>query len=126
MTRIEVDEKTGDVVRRPTLKKNKLTRRHRVVAEKVERTKRIDSRFDERRSPIKWKTFHPRNIGVVYLYALIWVVFSLWVVFFDCAMAAVAFRRWRAMTLGLLPARCGPARPLGGRVQGIHRYPAVR
>ena len=79
MTRIEVDEKTGDVVRRPTLKKNKLTRRHRVVAEKVERTKRIDSRFDVRRSPIKWKTFHPRNTGVVYLYALIWVVFSLWV-----------------------------------------------
>jgi len=61
------------------LKKNKITRRHRVVAEKVERTKKIDSRFDERRSPLKWKTFHPRNIGVVYLYALIWAVFTLWV-----------------------------------------------
>ncbi|MFM1751706.1 MAG: hypothetical protein RL119_668, partial [Actinomycetota bacterium] len=35
-------------------------------------------RFDERRSPIKWRTFHPRNIGVLYLYALTWFIFSLW------------------------------------------------
>lgn len=79
MTGMEIDERTGEVVRRPTLKKNKLTRRHRVVSEKVERTKRIDSRFDERRSPLKWKMFHPRNIGVLYLYALMWVVFTIWV-----------------------------------------------
>jgi len=79
MTGLEIDQQSGEVVRRPVLKKNKITRRHRVVAEKVERTKKIDSRFDERRSPLKWKTFHPRNIGVVYLYALIWAVFTLWV-----------------------------------------------
>jgi ribose transport system permease protein len=76
---MQIDERTGEVTRRPTLKKNKLTRRHRVVNERVERTKKIDSRFDTRRSPIKWKTFHPRNIGVLYLYALIWVVFMTWV-----------------------------------------------
>lgn len=79
MTRMEIDDGTGEVTRRPVLKKHKLTRRHRVVNEKVERTKRIDSRFDERRSPLKWKTFHPRNIGVVYLYGLIWVLFLLWI-----------------------------------------------
>lgn len=79
MTGMEIDEGSGEVVRRPTLKKNKITRRHRVVNEKVERTKPIDSRFDERRSPLKWKTFHPRNIGVVYLYGLIWIVFMLWI-----------------------------------------------
>lgn len=79
MTRMQIDERTGEVTHRPTLKKHKLTRRHRVVVERVERTKRIDSRFDTRRSPIKWKSFHPRNIGVVYLYALIWLVFMLWV-----------------------------------------------
>ncbi|MGB0114930.1 MAG: ABC transporter permease [Ilumatobacteraceae bacterium] len=76
---MEIDETSGEVTRRPVLKKNKVTRRHRVVNEKVERTKRIDSRFDERRSPLKWKTFHPRNIGVVYLYGLIWLVFMLWI-----------------------------------------------
>lgn len=76
---MQIDEQTGEVKRRPTLKKNKLTRRHRVVNERVERTKKIDSRFDTRRSPIKWKSFSPRNIGVVYLYLLIWVVFMLWV-----------------------------------------------
>ncbi|MEN9506431.1 MAG: hypothetical protein RI958_2357 [Actinomycetota bacterium] len=76
---MQIDERTGEVVRRPTLKKNKITRRHRVVNERVERTKTIDSRFDTRRSPFKWKKLHPRNIGVVYLYALIWVVFTLWI-----------------------------------------------
>lgn len=76
---MQIDERTGEVVRRPTLKKNKITRRHRVVNERVERSKKIDSRFDTRRSPLKWKMFHPRNIGVLYLYALIWVVFSLWI-----------------------------------------------
>ena len=76
---MQIDERTGEVVRRPTLKKHKLTRRHRVVNERVERAKIIDSRFDTRRSPFKWKKLHPRNIGVVYLYGLIWVVFTLWI-----------------------------------------------
>lgn len=76
---MQIDERTGEVKRRRALKKNKLTRRHRVVNERIERTKKVDSRFDTRRSPIKWKTFHPRNIGVVYLYLLIWVVFMAWV-----------------------------------------------
>lgn len=76
---MQIDERTGEVVRRPTLEKNKITRRHRVVNKRVERTKKIDSRFDTRRSPFKWKKLHPRNIGVVYLYALIWIVFSLWI-----------------------------------------------
>ena len=76
---MKLDARSGEVTHRPTLKKNKLTRRHKVVNERVEKTKKIDSRFDTRRSPIKWKTFHPRNIGVVYLYALITVGFTLWV-----------------------------------------------
>jgi ribose transport system permease protein len=76
---MKINESTGDVTHRPVLKKNKVTRRHTVVNERIDRTKKIDSRFDTRRSPIKWKTFHPRNIGVVYLYALIWVVFMTWV-----------------------------------------------
>ncbi|MGA0814146.1 MAG: hypothetical protein ACO3RE_10805, partial [Ilumatobacteraceae bacterium] len=79
MTQMRIDDRTGEVTHRPTLKKNKLTRRHRVVNERIERRKRIDSRFDTRRSPIKWKSFHPRNIGVVYLYALIRLVFMTWV-----------------------------------------------
>ena len=79
MSGMRIDERTGEVTHRPVLKKNKLTRRHKVVVERVERTKTVDSRFDTRRSPIKWKTFHPRNIGVVYLYALIWAVFLIWV-----------------------------------------------
>ncbi len=76
---MRIDEKTGEVTHRRVLKKHRLTRRHRVVHERTERRKRVDSRFDARRSPIKWKTFHPRNIGVVYLYALIWLVFMTWV-----------------------------------------------
>jgi len=76
---MQIDERTGEVVRRPTLEKHKLTRRHRVVNKRIERTKKIDSRFDTRRSPFKWKKLHPRNIGVVYLYALIWLVFTLWI-----------------------------------------------
>lgn len=76
---MKIDERTGEVERRLVLEKNKLTRRHRVREKRVERRKKIDSRFDTRRSPLKWKLLHPRNIGVVYLYALIWLVFSLWV-----------------------------------------------
>ncbi|WP_395155218.1 ABC transporter permease [Ilumatobacter sp.] len=76
---MKIDESTGDVTHRPVLKKNKVTRRHTVTNERIDRTKKIDSRFDTRRSPIKWKMFHPRNIGVVYLYALIWAVFMTWV-----------------------------------------------
>lgn len=76
---MRIDERTGEVTHRPTLKKHTITRRHRVVDERVDKKKKIDSRFDTRRSPIKWKTFSPRNIGVVYLYGLIWLVFMLWV-----------------------------------------------
>ncbi len=76
---MQIDERTGEVVRRPTLKKHPITRRHRVVNERIERSKTIDSRFDTRRSPFKWKKLHPRNIGVLYLYALIWLVFSIWI-----------------------------------------------
>ncbi|HEY6800603.1 MAG TPA: hypothetical protein VI121_08175, partial [Agromyces sp.] len=78
MNTARIDPETGEVTHKPVLKKHPITRRHRVVVERVERSKRVDSRFDTRRAPIKWKTFHPRNIGVVYLYALIWVVFTLW------------------------------------------------
>lgn len=76
---MRVDDESGTVTHRTVLKKNKFTRQHRVVEERIDRRKRVDSRFDTRRSPIKWQMFHPRNIGVVYLYGLIWVVFMLWV-----------------------------------------------
>lgn len=76
---IEIDEGSGEVRKRAVLKKNKLTRRHKVKVERVERSKKIDSRFDTRRSPFTWKKLHPRNIGVLYLYALTWGVFLLWV-----------------------------------------------
>jgi ribose transport system permease protein len=76
---MEIDEQTGEVRKRLVLDKHKITRRHRVRAKRVERRKRIDSRFDTRRSPFKWGKLHPRNIGVVYLYGLIWVVFAMWV-----------------------------------------------
>jgi ribose transport system permease protein len=79
MMTVDIDERTGEVRRRTVLKKNKITRRHRVKVERVERSKKIDSRFDTRRSPFKWKKLHPRNIGVLYLYALTWAVFLLWV-----------------------------------------------
>lgn len=74
-----VDERSGEVTRRTVLKKQRLTRRHRVTTERVKRSKRIDSRFDTKRSPFKWRKLHPRNIGVLYLYSLIWLVFTAWV-----------------------------------------------
>jgi ribose transport system permease protein len=76
---MKIDERTGEVKSRVVLEKNKVTRRHRVKQKRIDKTKRVDSRFDTRRSPLKWKQFHPRNIGVVYLLILIWVIFSLWV-----------------------------------------------
>jgi ribose transport system permease protein len=76
---VKIDDRTGEVQKRLVLEKHKLTRRHRVKEKRVERRKRIDSRFDTRRSKWEWKKFHPRNIGVVYLYGLIWAVFVLWV-----------------------------------------------
>lgn len=79
MKQPKINAKTGDVIKKPVLKKNKVLRRHRVVNERVERTKKIDSRFDERRSPIKWRMFHPRNIGVLYLYVMTWVIFTSWI-----------------------------------------------
>ncbi len=76
---MKIDETTGEVVARPVLKRNKLTRRYTVKHEKTERPDKVESRFDTRRSPFKWKKLHPRNIGVLYLFAAIWIVFSLWV-----------------------------------------------
>ncbi len=76
---LDIDDRTGEVRTRLVLEKNKLTRRHRVRRKRVERSKRIDSRFDTRTSPFKWKKLHPRNVGVVYLYVLIWAVFTIWV-----------------------------------------------
>lgn len=76
---MQIDDRTGEVRSRLVLEKRKLTRRPRVRRKRVERTKRIDSRFDTRRSPFKWKKLHPRNIGVIYLYALTWLVFTIWV-----------------------------------------------
>lgn len=75
---MKIDDRTGEVEGRLVLKKRPITRRHTVRYEKVERRKAIDSRFDTRRSPFKWNKLHPRNVGVVYLYALIWIVFTAW------------------------------------------------
>lgn len=47
--------------------------------ERTDKRDKIDSRFDTRRSPFKLKKLHPRNIGVIYLYGVAWVLFSLWV-----------------------------------------------
>ncbi len=79
MSGTRIDDRTGEVTHRTVLKKHPITRRHRVVSERVDKDKAIDSKFDTRRSPIKWKSFSPRNIGVVYLYLLLWVVFTTWV-----------------------------------------------
>jgi ribose transport system permease protein len=76
---MRVDERTGTVTHRTVLKKRKVRRRPHVVEEKVKRPKKRHSRFETRRSPVRWQSFSPRNIGVVYLYALIWIVFTLWV-----------------------------------------------
>jgi ribose transport system permease protein len=76
---MRVDEHSGTVTHRTVLKKRPITRRQRVVEERVKKRKRRTSRFETRRSPIRWRSFHPRNIGVVYLYALIWIVFTIWV-----------------------------------------------
>jgi ribose transport system permease protein len=76
---VEVDPATGDVIARPALDKHWLTRRPVMTMRHTEPTERIDSRFETRRSPFKWHQLHPRNIGVIYLYALCWAVFLLWV-----------------------------------------------
>lgn len=76
---MRVDERTGTVTHRTVLKKRLITRRPRVVEERVKRPDKPRSRFEARRSPLRWRTFSPRNIGVVYLYGLIWLVFVLWV-----------------------------------------------
>jgi ribose transport system permease protein len=70
---------SNELSHRLVLDKHRITRRHRVRPKKVERAKTIDSRFDTRRSPFKWRMLSPRNIGVVYLYGLIWIVYSMWV-----------------------------------------------
>lgn len=76
---MKIDERTREVRTRMVLDKHPITRRPRVRSKRVERSKKIDSRFDTRRSPFKWRKLHPRNIGVLYLYALTWVVFMAWV-----------------------------------------------
>ena len=76
---MKINEKTGEVKARLVLKKNKVTRRWRVKYERTDRLDKIDSRFDTRRSPFKLKKLHPRNIGVIYLYAVAWILFSIWV-----------------------------------------------
>jgi ribose transport system permease protein len=76
---VKINERTGEVKARLVLKKNKVTRRWRVKYERIDKPDKIDSRFDTRRSPFKLKKLHPRNIGVIYLYGLAWVLFSLWV-----------------------------------------------
>ena len=76
---MKIDDTTGTVTHRTVLKKQPITRRPRVVEERVKRPKKRTSRFDTRRSPIRWQSFSPRNIGVVYLYGLIWIVFMIWV-----------------------------------------------
>lgn len=76
---MKINERTGEVKARLMLKKNKVTRRWRVKYERIDKPDKIDSRFDTRRSPFKLKKLHPRNIGVIYLYGLAWVLFSLWV-----------------------------------------------
>ncbi len=74
-----VDEQSGNVVAKPVLEKHWLTRQPQVRLKPVDRLERVDSRFDTRRSPFKLNKLHPRNIGVLYLYALIWLVFTVWV-----------------------------------------------
>ena len=76
---IDVDPVTGDVLARPSLDKHWLTRRPVMKMQHTEPTERIDSRFETRRSPFKWHKLHPRNIGVIYLYALSWLVFMVWI-----------------------------------------------
>ena len=74
-----IDERTREVRRRLVMDKHPITRRPRVRSKRVERSKKVDSRFDTRRSPFKWRKLHPRNIGVLYLYAITWTVFLAWV-----------------------------------------------
>ncbi len=38
-----------------------------------------DSRFETKRYSLRWKKLHPRNISVLYLYVIIFSIFSLWV-----------------------------------------------
>lgn len=76
---MKIDEHTREVRTRMVMDKHPITRRPRVRSKRVERSKRIDSRFDTRHSPFKWRKLHPRNIGVLYLYALTWIVFLAWV-----------------------------------------------
>jgi len=38
-----------------------------------------DSRFETERFTFRWKKLHPRNISIIYLYAITFSLFSLWV-----------------------------------------------
>jgi len=76
---VKIDNTNGEVVARKVLKRNKLTRRWRLVYDRTERRDPIDSKFDVRRSPFKLKKLHPRNIGVLYLYAFAWLLYTTWI-----------------------------------------------
>ena len=76
---VDIDAKTGEVLARPVLDKHWLTGRPVMKMKHTEPRDRIDSRFEKRRSPFKWHKLHPRNIGVLYLYALSWLVFLVWI-----------------------------------------------
>lgn len=76
---MKIDPESGDVLARLTLKRTGLTRRWRVRYDRVDQSDQIDSRFDTRRSQFKLRKMHPRNIGVIYLYAAAWLLYSLWV-----------------------------------------------
>jgi ribose transport system permease protein len=76
---LKIDPESGEVVARLTLKRTGLTRRWRVRYDRVDQSDQVDSRFDSRRSQFKLRKLHPRNIGVIYLYAAAWLLYSLWV-----------------------------------------------
>lgn len=76
---MKVDD-SGKVTSRLELRKKPLSRsRYEVREKRVGTRDTIDSRFDERRSPFKWEKLGPRNISVIYLWALTFLVFALWV-----------------------------------------------
>ena len=60
---VQFDERTGDVIARPAMKKHWITRRPTMVMQHTEPTERVDSRFETKRSPFRWHKLHPRNIG---------------------------------------------------------------
>jgi ribose transport system permease protein len=80
-----IDSESREVRSRLALERGRLFRNRYVVRDKPidrwEKRKRDtrESRFDTRRSPFRWKKLHPRNISVVYLGILLFVLFALWI-----------------------------------------------